>query len=190
MPAPNRTALVEVEPRARPRGRPQTRRRQRAPVVRRRTQRSPVHSDLAGLDQESSSCSSIERSILQSIFRFRHESSICSCSSPEPLFCSMIRNDSSPSSCQNRWPCGRARGWACINSEHLRPTWLKPDYPGRLWELGRGKGSCFRTEVGVVSGAPLRNFWSLGRGCIERTVQASEAPLRNFWGSGRRCTEN
>ena len=40
MSAPNQTALVEVEPRARPRGRPQTRRRQRAPVVRRRTQRS------------------------------------------------------------------------------------------------------------------------------------------------------
>ena len=163
MPAPNPTALVKVEPRARPRGRRQTRRRQRAPVVRKRTQRSLVHSDLARLDQESSSCSSIERSILQSIFRYRHDSSSCRCSSPEPLLRSMVRNDSSPSSCQNRRPCGRAR----INSEHLRPTWLKPDYPGRLWELGRGSGSCFRTEVGVVLGAPLRNFWGLGRGCTE-----------------------
>ena len=64
----------------------------------------PVHSDLARLDQESSSCSSIERSILHSIFRFRHDSSSCSCSSPEPLLRSMVRNDSFPSSCQTVGP--------------------------------------------------------------------------------------
>ena len=187
MSAPNPTELVEVAPQARPRGRP--RRRQRVPIVRRRAQRSPVRNDLARLDQESSSCSSMERSIHRSIFRFRHEGSSSSCSSPEPLLRSMNRNDSSPSSLQDR-PCGQARGRARINSEHLLLTWLNHDYPGRLWGLGRGRGSCFQTEVGVVSGAPLRNFWGLGRGCRENTVQASGVLLRNSWGLGRGCTEN
>ena len=187
MSAPNPTALVEVAPR--PRGRPRTRQRVRAPVIRRRRQPSP---DMARADQQSSSCSSMERSILQDVFRFPHESS--SCSSPEqPIPRSMARNVSCPSSSQERSrvrACGRARGRARINSEHLLPTWLKPENPGRLWGLGRGRGSCFRTEVGVFSRAPLRNFWGSGRGCLESTVQASGAPLRNFWGLGRGCTEN
>ena len=117
MSGPNPNALVKVAPR--PRGRLQTRRRGRAPIIRRRRQRSSVHA-MARLNQESSSCSSIERMILQSVFRFPHESSICYCRSPEqPLLRSMARNDSSsssPSSSHDRPRC-RARGpaWHTLN---------------------------------------------------------------------------
>ena len=129
-------------------------------------------------NQESSSCISIERCILQSVFRFRLESSNCSCSSREPFLCSMAQSNGFPLSCQTR-PCKQARGRSLINSELWKPIWPKLEYPGRMWGLKTGRHICFKNWCQGRFGGLWKNLLGFGTEIYRKYSLEFRAPLRN-----------